>query len=142
MATSIRKTKRRRGAAIVEFAVIAPVLVFLSLGMMEMGRGIMVKDNLTDAARVGCRTAIMPSATNTSVTSDINTSLTANNIAPSNVTVQILVDGVVKDVSAANTGSKISVMVSIPVSKLAWITPRFLPASAVESEVVVMRSLK
>ncbi len=50
----------RRGIAATEFAVIAPFLGILILGMFELARGIMVKQMLNDAARRACRVAIQP----------------------------------------------------------------------------------
>ncbi len=50
-----RKQTERRGAAIVEFAVIAPLLFFLIFGMIEFGRVIMVMQVMTNATREGAR---------------------------------------------------------------------------------------
>src|ERR1700730_15215112 len=119
----------RRGLAAVEMAVIAPVLVFLTIGMLEMARGMMVKETLTDAARIGCRTGILPNSTNSLVTADINAVLTNNNLPAGNATVQILVNDKAADVGTAKASNKISVRVSIAVSQVAWITPMFLPGA-------------
>jgi Flp pilus assembly protein TadG len=132
----------RQGLACLEMAVVAPVLVFLTIGMLEMARGMMVKEILTDAARKGCRTGILPNASNTSVTSDINTVLTNNNITASYATIVISVNDVVANVSTSTAGAKISVKVSIPVSQVAWVLPLFLPAADIESETVIMMSQK
>jgi Flp pilus assembly protein TadG len=45
-----------RGAVAVEFALLAPVLVMLLLGIMEFGRAYNVQVTLTNAAREGVRT--------------------------------------------------------------------------------------
>ena len=45
-----------RGAAAVEFALLAPVLFMLLLGIMEFGRAYNVQVTLTNAAREGVRT--------------------------------------------------------------------------------------
>ena len=128
--------------AAVEMAVLAPVLVFVTIGMLEMARGMMVRETLTDAARKGCRTAILPNSSNTAVTADVTAILTKNNIDASFATVQIMVNGSVADVSTAVANDKISLKVSVPVSQVAWITPMFLPARDIESETVVMMSQK
>ena len=47
--------KRRKGAAVVEFALVLPIVVMLLLGCMEIGRGIMVAHALQEAAHAGCR---------------------------------------------------------------------------------------
>lgn len=44
-----------RGAAAVEFALIAPILVMLLLGIMEFGRAYNAQISLTNAAREGVR---------------------------------------------------------------------------------------
>lgn len=44
-----------RGAVAVEFALLAPVLVMLVLGIMEFGRAYNVQISLTNAAREGVR---------------------------------------------------------------------------------------
>lgn len=126
----------------VELAIIAPVLVFATIGMLEMARGMMVKETLTDAARKGCRTGIAPNTSNSAVTADINAVLTNNNITAANATITISVNGTVANVSTAKANDKISVRVSIPVSQVAWITPMFLPAAGIESETISMLSQK
>ena len=47
----------RRGAAAVEFAVVAPVLVAIMMGLIQSGRGYEAKNLLAGAAREG---AAMP----------------------------------------------------------------------------------
>jgi Flp pilus assembly protein TadG len=46
---------RERGAVAVEFALLAPVLILLLLGITEFGRAYNVQISLTNAARVGVR---------------------------------------------------------------------------------------
>ena len=50
-----KKDSRRRGAAMVEFALIAPVFLILVTGIVELGRGIVVQQLLTNASRQGAR---------------------------------------------------------------------------------------
>jgi Flp pilus assembly protein TadG len=140
MITPFQKTKHkpRRAVAVVEFAVIAPILVFLVLGMIELARGMMVKEILTDAARRGCRTAILPSGTTSGVTTDVTTVLSNNSISTANLTTTLLVNGAATDISKSPSGAKISLKVSVPVSDVAWITPLFMPGKNVESETVTM----
>ena len=49
----------RNGVAAVEFAFVAPVFFLLVLGLVEMGRMMMVQLSLTNAAREGCRMAVI-----------------------------------------------------------------------------------
>ena len=55
--------RNRQGAAVVEFAVVAPIFSMLVFGMIEFGRAIMVEQILTNAAREGARVAVLDSAT-------------------------------------------------------------------------------
>jgi Flp pilus assembly protein TadG len=44
-----------RGAVAVEFAILAPLLIMLLLGIMEFGRAYNVQESLSNAAREGVR---------------------------------------------------------------------------------------
>lgn len=131
----------RTGIAAVEMAVIAPVLVVVTLGLLELAHGMMVKETLTDAARKGCRTGILACGTSANVTSDINAVLSNNSIPTADVTITIMVNDAAADVSTATVGSKISVKVAVPIADVAWITPLFMKGN-IESETVVMMSQK
>jgi Flp pilus assembly protein TadG len=50
---------RRRGQALVEFALIVPMLLLLVLGVVEFGRAWNVYQTITDATRQGARTAVL-----------------------------------------------------------------------------------
>ncbi len=50
-------TRQRRGATLVEFAVVAPVLFLFVFGIIEFGRLLMVQQAMTNAARESCREA-------------------------------------------------------------------------------------
>jgi Flp pilus assembly protein TadG len=126
----------RRGASAVEFALIAPFLAALVLGMIEIGRGLMVKETLSDAAQKACRTAALPGKTSANVQSEVDNIMSDNNV--SGYTVTILVNGTAGDVANANRFDQISVKVDVPVSQVAWMTTFFLTAQMLESETVVM----
>ena len=130
----------RFGIAVLEFAFIAPLLVFLSIGMLEVARGMQVKQVLTDAARKACRAGILSTGTNTAVTADINSVLSSNSISTSAATITILVNGTSAEVSTAAANQPISVKVAIPYSSVATITGFFLTGVSIESEKIVMMS--
>jgi len=59
-----RRTKRgcdarRRGAAVVEFAVVLPLLLTVLFGIIEYGWVFMVRQTLQTSAREGCRLAVL-----------------------------------------------------------------------------------
>lgn len=154
---------KRWGAAAVEMAVLMPLLGMLMVGMLELGRGVMVKWALTDAARKGCRTAILPGQTHDETQSEITTILSNNfsATAVSNATIVIQTaagpanDGAWNSlytpaaswntsstgndlVVAAQRGDAISVKVSVKVADSGWIYGWFLPGTDIESESIVM----
>jgi Flp pilus assembly protein TadG len=58
---------RSRGAAMVEMAIVLPVLLILTLGVMEYGWIFMKVSQINQAARHGVRTAVRPGATEQNV---------------------------------------------------------------------------
>jgi Flp pilus assembly protein TadG len=119
---SSRSTLRERGraaAASVEFAVVAPAFFLFVLGMVEVGRGLMVQHLLLNAARQGCRAGILPSGSNTQISS-----AAAATLAPASITAQsvsVTVNGASADASTANSGDDVTVSVSVPVSSVTWV---------------------
>jgi Flp pilus assembly protein TadG len=116
------KTKRsrlRRAAAAVEFAVVAPVLFCLVLGIVEVGRGLMVIQLLNNAARAGCRTGVVEGRATSDINATVTSILTAQGITTEGVTVQVN-DGSA-DASTAQSGDEITVKVSIPTSNITWV---------------------
>ena len=54
--TRFQRLRQDRGASMVEFALILPLLVLLIFGLVEFGRGYNAQITLTHAAREGVRT--------------------------------------------------------------------------------------
>ena len=111
----------RKGAALVEFALVLPVFLLLIFGGLEMGRAVMVKHLLDDAARAGCRVASMQGATQNDVVSVVNQALTKAGISGHDVTVTPTPP------SSADHLEPVSVTISVPHSEVAWMpSPRFM----------------
>ena len=55
----VRKARRDRGAAAVEFALLLPVLLLLVFGIIDFGRALNAQITLTQAAREGARLAAL-----------------------------------------------------------------------------------
>lgn len=64
--TTIRRTNtsRKRGAAAVELAMVAPVVFLLIFCSIEFSRMMMVRQAMTNAAREGCRLATLVTTQN------------------------------------------------------------------------------
>jgi len=111
----------RRGAAVVEFAVVAPLFLLLLAGIMEFGQAFRVQHSLSTAARHGVRAASIKGSTSSEVAQKVRDHCVKNlGIAPADITVEISIDGQSGgNLSQAEEGSEISVAVSIPYSKAA-----------------------
>jgi|SRR5438132_4030692 len=116
---SLVREPRRRGASAVELAFVAPIFFLLILGMIELGRGLMVRHMLTNAARRGCRLGILEGKSNADVTAAVRNALTP--IGISSDTISILVNGGSSDVKDANADDEVTVIVSVPVTTVTWV---------------------
>ena len=83
----MRKRIFRRGNAVLEAALVIPILLYLAFGTVEFGYFFYVKNNVQGAAREGVRAGIPPGATNTDVTSAISSQMTAAGLQSSGYTV-------------------------------------------------------
>jgi Flp pilus assembly protein TadG len=118
--------KKRRGTAAVEFAVVAPVLFLLMLGMIEIGRGVMVAQSLTSAARCACRKAIVDGSTSTTVTDAVATALAGTGISVYNVVVSPA------NPSSAATGATVTVTINTTYRNVSWVPlPRYLASATI-----------
>jgi Flp pilus assembly protein TadG len=85
-----RRLGREDGAALIEAALTLPLLLLISVSILEFGRAYQVYQVVTNAAREGARVAVLPGTSNSDVTSRVQTYLQAGQIAnPSSATVQV-----------------------------------------------------
>jgi Flp pilus assembly protein TadG len=120
--------KQRRGATLVEFAVVVPIFLLFVMGLVEIGRAFMSSHLLTNAARVGCRQGILEGQTTATISATVDSLLTSQGITGTTVTVYV--NGVVADASTANPNDNLTVTVAAPVSSLTWVpVNRFLTGS-------------
>ncbi len=87
--------KARRGAAVVEMAIVAPFLFTMLFGIIEFGWLFTVQNTLLNAAREGARTGCLQGTTQTDVQTRIVQLLTPMNLQ-SKTTIAI-VDATVAD---------------------------------------------
>jgi Flp pilus assembly protein TadG len=111
--------------AALEFAVVAPVLFVFILGIIEIGRGLMVKHLLNNAARQGCRAGLIEGKSDTDITNSINTLLASQGISGQATTVQV--NNQVTNSSGAVAGDQITVTITVSTSQISWVpVPQYL----------------
>jgi Flp pilus assembly protein TadG len=109
-----KRTVRRRGVAAVGFAIVAPVFFLLIIGIVEIGRAMMVQQVLINASRVGARRAITLSSSKQAVIDAVN-EYTAG------VGVEGVSIAVAPDPATAAAGTSITVDVEIDYSEVSWL---------------------
>ena len=108
--------KSRRGVAAVEFAVAAPVLFALVLGLVELGRVMFVLNQMSNAAREGCRVAALGNVLDSSdVTSVVNNHLVSTALPTLDVNVTP------QNLNTVSPGDAISVALSVKYADASWI---------------------
>ena len=78
---------RNRGQALVEFALVLPLILLLCFGITEFGRCWMTVNILTAAAREGCRLAVVTAPDIPLVTTRVTDVCTAAGVTPTAITV-------------------------------------------------------
>jgi Flp pilus assembly protein TadG len=109
---------RRAGTTAVEFAVVAPLFFALVFGLMELGRGLMIQHLMTNAARQGCRVAVVEGKTSSDISATVLNVLNGQGISGDTVSVQV--DDAAANASTAKPGDEITVTVAIPTSAVSW----------------------
>ncbi|WP_068137030.1 TadE/TadG family type IV pilus assembly protein [Roseimaritima ulvae] len=125
---------QRAGAATVEFAVVAPVMLLLVLGLFEVGRVMMVKNAATHASREGARMAVTPSATSDAVVEQVRSVMASYSIADPQVTVQP------SQLGMADPGDMVTITVSVDAASVSWVGNAIdLPITQIVSSTTMRR---
>ena len=120
------------GAAAVEFAIIAPIFILLVLGMIEVGRGVMVQQVLTNASRVGARRAIVLSSTMQQSKDAAEDYADAAGVTSVSATVS-------PDPASAAPGDAITVTVTVNFANVTWLPAPWFMGGKVLTATSVMR---
>lgn len=104
---------QRVGAALVEFALVAPLMMLFTMGLIDLGRMTMVKQLIINASSAGARYATLPNANSEAVVSEVQ-SIMSNSGVTSTVTLSPAL------LSSAPPGSTITVTVSAQANSVSW----------------------
>lgn len=107
---SAGRGKLRRGAAVVEMAVVTPLLLMMLFGIIEFGWVFMVHENLTNAVREACRVAVLQGSTDADIQARF-----AEAIAPTGLTIS---PGMLVITHATAANPVETVRVSVPYSQV------------------------
>lgn len=125
---------RRKGAQMVEFAIVGPILFLMLLGIFELGRGLMVTELLMAGARAGARVGIIPGKSSTDVKNAATTYMTSVGISGDTATVyvnDVAVSGSGTDpLTNATAGTEVTCRLTVPVSSITWLPQGMFLGSA------------
>lgn len=110
-----RPSHRRQGAALVEFALVLPVIIMLFMGSLEIGRAVMVRHVLEETARAGCRVAVFENGTKQDVLDIVTAAMSAAKI--DNYTVTMNPD----PPQNLEAFEPVTVTVSVPYAYVSWL---------------------
>ena len=112
---------RYLGAATVEAAVVLPLLLLLTFGVIEYGWLFLKAHQITNAARHGSRIAVRPSATNAQVMGSISDLMSSAEITGYQVTISP------GDISLVSVGETVEVGITVPWENVAIMNIPLLP---------------
>jgi Flp pilus assembly protein TadG len=107
----VHKTNRkRRGAEVLEMALMMPLLLLLIFGMIEFGYFFYLQHNLQAAAREGARTGAMLNASDAQAVSKASAFLTAANLNPAKFSIASSTSGDTVTVTVQATWGNVGIL--------------------------------
>lgn len=104
----------RRGTSTLETALILPLLLILTFGIIEFGWMFLKVHQINSVTRQAARTAMLPESTNATVTSQINSLMTASGMSTGSYTIAFSP----ADITTAQTGQNVSVTIQVPYANI------------------------
>jgi len=127
---------KRSGAAVVEFAIVAPLFVLLIFGMIEYGRMVMVQQVITNASREGARKAVLEGSTTSDVVDTVSEFLQSGALSSEDADISVSPD----PPESAGAGGAVTVTVSMEFEDVSWLpTPMYLGSTTLEARTVMRR---
>ena len=117
--STAQKSRPRRGASAVEFAVVLPIFITFLFGIIEFGRAIMVQQVLINASRECIRTGVVENLSPAEINTVVQNYCTAAGLPPVNVAVS-------PNPQSVDSGTPIRCVVTIPYGDVSWVAPQWL----------------
>jgi Flp pilus assembly protein TadG len=102
-----------RGVALMEMALTLPLLLLISVGILEFGRAFQTWQIVTNAAREGARVAVLPGISDSMVTARVNEYIQAG-VLDAGVTPSVTINRTASISFGTGTASGSQVVVSYP----------------------------
>lgn len=126
-----KSSKKRRGAALVEFAIVVPILFLFFFAAFEFCRANMIRHTVDNAVYESARMGILPGSTAGEVQAEANRILTT--IGLTNVSIQVT-PGQIQD-----TTEEVTVRIQVPLDQNSFIAGRFMSGKSIDRELTMVR---
>jgi Flp pilus assembly protein TadG len=126
-----RRHHNRRGAATLEFAFVAPIVLMLFFAAFEYSRFSSLRHSAHLAAFEGARRGIVPGASSGHVQTSAKKILDAAKIHGATITVT--------PATITNASPTIEVRVSVPIGENSWVPLKFFSNAQIEAECTLER---
>ncbi len=130
----------RSGVAMLEMAIVLPILLLLVLGIIEMGRVMMINQMTTNACREACRRAIVPGMDHDTVISIVNGYLDASGISQTGRQVTVRnANGQSSRLEDIGSHEPVTIQVQAPYSENTWGFTSIMGGKALVSQSTMRR---
>ena len=126
-----RRKSRREGAAMVEFAIVAPLLFLLFFASMEFCRVAMIRHTADNAVYEGCRVGIIPGATAGEVQAETQRIMSSLGVTSARIKVN--------PSKIERETEEISVQVEIPLDENSFVPNQFVAGRKIIRELTLRR---
>jgi len=130
---------RRCGVATIEFALVAPFILFIIFGAVEFARMMMVKQALTNAAREGCRHATLVTTQSSDDSESFVREILKPTIANSNDSEIVTIDIEPSFTVTPESGEKIVMAIEVACSDITWLPEMFLCGAKIRGSASMSR---
>ena len=138
-AQRVRRPQHRRGAAAVEFALVATVFFMFVFAIFEIGRLVMLQQIMGEACRQGARRAILENAVESEVVDLVESRLAANSISGATVTIDWPTKSTQPNMANLGFQDPLTVRATVPYTNVSWLPPVWVLQSAVMEAQSTMR---
>lgn len=122
--------RRMRGAAVIEFAAVAPLFFLVCLASVEFGRINIIRNTVDNAAYSAARVAVVPGATAQEAVDEARAILRAIGVTNASI--------VVTPSTLDDATTEVTVHVVAPLAGNAWLAPRFASGIDIASSATML----
>ncbi len=126
-----RSPRRRRGATVVEFAIVLPLLFLMFFAAFEFCRVAMIRHTVDNAVYEGCRIGMIPGATSSEAEAEARKILQSISVTKAKINVR---PGKID----RETG-EVSVRIEVPLDENALVPNQFVTGRSITRELTLQR---